>query len=572
MCFPPKFCLLPSSRLFFTLLSLAGLAMFGLRKRSSTPAVEGFQVRSGGELLGEHESHLRNIQRLCGVPERHWRTLYLDAMVAYANYVQRLPASESHHHPGPGGLLSHTLEALTHALRIRRGHLLPQGADAEEITAKQDLWSYAVFSTTLLHDIGKPLMDQCVTLFDAGGKRIGLWDGLAPMQAGLWYRVRFRPDRVHRLHERAALLLAQRIIPEPALAWLVSDPHVTAVWLACICGDHDEAGVLGEITQQADTLSVAASLGAPASSAPLPGARIPLYEKLLTGLRYLLKEGSIPLNRSGAGAWFDGEWLWLVSKRGIDTLREHLTQEGHSGIPSRNDRIFDELQQFGITLANGERSIWKATVTGEGWSHTLTFLRFPASRLWPDGHTRPEPFSGTIIPVDEATECDEPAEASPAILPQHEAAMETIPATHIPEKNEHDDSGEHASSPSTTEDQASGAGEQFFAWLTEGLKESRFELNAASARLHRVTEGLLLVSPGLFKDYDAVEWHHVQKRFQKLKHHRKTAQGTNIYTYQVMGKRNKSRVKGFLIELPNAHLDGIDLPPPNPHLTLLEGE
>ena len=80
----------------------------------------------------------------------------------------------------------------------------------------------------------------------------------------------------------------------------------------------------------------------------------------------------------------------------------------------------------------------------------------------------------------------------------------------------------------------------------------------------------MLVSPGIFKDLDKENWQHVQKRFQKLKLHRKTPQGTNIYTYQVTGKRNKSRIKGFLIEEPDAVFEGISLPSPNPHLALAE--
>ena len=556
--------------------------MFGLRRKHSSPHPDSLQVMLPVDLLTAHSIQVKSIQRLAGVPESHWKSLYLDALLAYAGYVQLLPASESHHHPGPGGLLTHTLEAVTHALRIRRGHLLPQGADTEEITAKQDLWSYAVFSSTLLHDIGKPLMDQIVTLYDLGGQELGQWDALSPMLVGSWYRIRFRQQRTYRLHERAALLLSRLTLPTPALSWLASDQKVMAAWLAAVSGDYEEAGILGEISQQADSLSVAGNLGSPVVTATMPGARTPLHERLVTGLRYLLKEGKIPLNRDGAAAWFDGERLWLVSKRGIDALREHLTQEGHSGIPTRNDRIFDELQQHGITLANGERSIWKATVSGDGWSHTLTFLCFPVSRLWPDAHTRPDPFQGTITPVSEdgAAETEDENETSlPLVTTRKHSepvsplrASEVVDGDHESLTFEQTDECEDASPPD--EDDSAGsadAGKAFLDWLLAGLREERFELNSATARIHRVEEGLLLVSPGIFKDFDKAQWQHAQKRFQKLKLHHKTSQGTNIYTYQVVGKRNKSYIKGFLIELPDAQFEGIALPLPNPHLSLIEG-
>jgi len=574
--------------------------MFGIRRKQNPPHPDCLQVLLPLDLLGQRTKQVKTIQQLAGVPKAHWRTLYMDALLAFAGYVQQLPASEAHHHPGAGGLLDHTLEVVTHALRIRRGHLLPHGADAEEITAKKDVWTYAVFSSALLHDVGKPLMDQVVTLYDKQGQELGYWDALTtPMISDGWYRIRYRKNRQYRLHERTALLLSRLILPTPALNWLASDRAVLAAWMATVSGIYEEAGVIGEISQQADGLSVAESLGAVDATAQLPGARIPLHERLLTGLRFLLKENQIPLNRNSAAAWFDGEHLWLVSKRGIDALREHLTQEGHTGIPTRNDRIFDELQQNNVLVANGDRSIWKATVSGDDWSHTLTCLCFAASRIWPDPNSRPEKFSGTVSPAEagtiiESDEAEEPINIEPktptatVTQPCNDTENETTgfdPVTFFSGSQTEADASPSETTHVVSESQSSlpnpsalveelssdeDPGKLFRAWLHDGLLKDKFETNSVNARIHRVEEGLLLVSPGIFKDFDRENWQKTQKRFQKLKLHRKTTQGTNIYTYQVTGKRSRSRIKGFLIELPETVFEGVTFPAPNPHLKLAE--
>ena len=563
--------------------------MFGIRRKQSPPHPDCLQVLLPLDLLGQRAKQVKTIQQLAGVPKAHWRTLYMDALLAFAGYVQQLPASESHHHPGAGGLLDHTLEVVTHALRIRRGHLLPHGADAEEITAKKDVWTYAVFSSALLHDVGKPLMDQVVTLYDKQGRELGHWDALTTsMPCDGWYRIRYRKDRQYRLHERAALLLSRLILPIPALNWLASDRSVLAAWMATVSGIYEEAGVIGGISQQADGLSVAESLGAADTTTQLPGARTPLHERLLTGLRFLLKENQIPLNRNGAAAWFDGEHLWLVSKRGIDALREHLTQEGHTGIPTRNDRIFDELQQNNVLVANGDRSIWKATVSGDDWSHTLTCLCFSASRIWPDSNSRPETFSGTVIPAEAGAVVEsDVAEETKIAEPRESTATATEPPNNAKNTTSFDPVVFFSASQSETEQVVSedrstpsvfaeelsddeDPGKLFRAWLHDGLLKDKFETNSVNARIHRVEEGLLLVSPGIFKDFDRENWQKAQKRFQKLKLHRKTTQGTNIYTYQVTGKRSRSRIKGFLIEEPEKVFEGVTFPPPNPYLKLAE--
>ena len=571
--------------------------MFSLQRKLPPPHPACLPVKQPLDLLGQHSRTIREIQQLAGIPQKHWRILYLDALASYANYVQLLPASEAHHHADTGGLLRHGLDVALHALRLRRAHLLPQGADTEEIVAKQEVWSYAVFSAALLHDIGKPLMDQSITCYDQRGRDLGSWNALtAPMSPTNWYRIRFRREREYGLHERAAPLLAPLILPQSALIWLTSDRKLLSIWLATISGTFEDAGVLGQIIQQADGLSVAADLGASNDTPRLPGTRQPLYERLLTGLRYLLKENKIPLNRNGAGAWFDGDRLWLVGKRGIDSLREHLSQEGHTGIPSRNDRIFDELQQNGILIANGDRAIWKATVTGENWSHTLTFLCLPATRLWPNPDSRPEVFTGTITPVEIDTD-----KSSPESLQQHAPSLEDTRIQNQPNKTSvtSDEQVPPSSSPhpfdaveyftpkssppepqnqndvTSSTDQTTtqnnkeietDPGQAFLAWLHDGLKQNRFETNSTRARVHCVEEGLLLISPGIFKDFDRENWQLVQKRFQKLKVHRKTTQGTNIHIYQVTGKRSKSRINGILIDDPEHVFEGVILPVANPYL------
>ena len=245
---------------------------------------------------------LRQIHRLLSVPAIPLNELYQTAIVNYARFVQQLPASEAHHHSGPGGMLDHALEVVTHALTIRRGYLLPPGANPERLAQEQDLWTYAVFSAALLHDIGKPVVDQCITLFDAKRHPLGHWDPWqgSMVERGLWYRVDFVRKRNHRLHERVGPLLARMILPSTGISWLASNPEVLTQWIAAISGDTNESGILGEIILRADGESVARNLGA-GNPTQLPNTRIkPLHERLLTGLRYLLDQEALPLNTNGA--------------------------------------------------------------------------------------------------------------------------------------------------------------------------------------------------------------------------------------------------------------------------------
>jgi Putative helicase len=174
---------------------------FWTRRSSHTPPVAGsLPVLEPKALLAPHQSKLTAIRKLAGVPKVHWQAFYLSAFEAYARFVQQLPASEAHHHAGPGGLLTHGLEVVHEALKLRRGRLIPLGASAETLATTQDLWTFATATAALLHDLGKPVADQRILLYDRRGRTLGSWDPWAgPIRGDAHgYRVEFLRSRSYR--------------------------------------------------------------------------------------------------------------------------------------------------------------------------------------------------------------------------------------------------------------------------------------------------------------------------------------------------------------------------------------
>jgi len=102
-------------------------------------------------------------------------------------------------------------------------------------------------------------------------------------------------------------------------------------------------------------------------------------------------------------------------------------------------------------------------------------------------------------------------------------------------------------------------------WLQAGVSSGSIHVNGPNAMVHRVHEGVLLVSPSIFRSgasFLGVDWGVMQKKFFKLKINRKH-NGTNILTYFVEGG---NQIKGVLIEDPSVIFQG-DVPEPNPLLT-----
>ncbi|KAA0945764.1 relaxase [Pseudomonas proteolytica] len=603
-------------------------ALFQRKRSASAPmapteaAVKGkglTRPESAASLLAtpRRQKLLEHIWQRTSLSRKQFRSLYLAPLERYAELVQQFPASESHHHAYPGGMLDHGLEIVAYALKLRQSHLLPAGTTPEDQVAQAEAWTAAIAYAALLHDIGKIAIDLHVEYAD--GNTWHPWHGplLHP------YRFRYRKEREYRLHSAATGLLYNRLLDGHILDWLSDYPALWSSLLYVLAGQYEHAGVLGELVTQADRASVAQELGGdPARVMAAP--KHALQRKLLEGLRFLLKE-ELRLNQPQASdGWLTQDALWLVSKTVSDKLRAHLLSQGIEGIPSSNTAVFNVLQDHGMLQPTvDDKAIWKAVITSEGgWSHTFTLLRLAPALIW-ESAERPPPFSGTVKVVQKEAVS---ATAGRSTSPSGEAAAMTvngrpssapvIPAAtaasadglddllelftspdnaHIrpspPGNNEpkqalvQQESDAPATSPASASQERGSrpppSGEHFMVWLRQHIDSRKLIINDAKALVHTVADTVYLVSPGLFQRYaqehpqsavfakedKVTDWQWVQKRFEKLDLHRKQENGLNIWTCEVTGPRKSRRLHGYLLNDPLRLFN--DVPMNNPYLTVL---
>ena len=562
---------------------------------------------------------LEHIWQRTSLSRRQFATLYLAPLERYAELVQQFPASESHHHAYPGGMLDHGLEIVAYALKLRQSHLLPAGTTPEAQAAQAEAWTAGTAYAALLHDVGKVAVDLHVEYAD--GTVWHPWHG--PLRQP--YRFRYRKEREYRLHSAATGLLYARLLDPGIFDWLAGYPDLWAALLYVLAGQYEHAGTLGELVVQADQASVAQELGGDPSKA-LAAPKHALQRKLLDGLRFLLRE-EFKLNQPQASdGWLTQDALWLVSKTVSDKLRAHLLQQGIDGIPASNTAVFNVLQDHGIALPTPDgKAIWKATVASDaGWSHSFTFLKLSPALIW-EAAERPAPFAGQVqveqeqedkaqqvpaalgadrtkpepalsgespvTPVMTAAAADNGVGALLDLLDMAPAASGPLPMPPEPvadaQAHAEGDSRASAVAPpppappaSAPRPQAEPSGEDFMAWVTQGVRSRNLIVNDAKALVHTVAGTAYLVSPGVFQRYaqehpqvatiarqEKLEaWQWVQKRFEKLAAHRKQASGLNIWTCDVTGPRKSRRLHGYLLARPEA-LFG-EVPLDNPYLRL----
>jgi len=138
--------------------------------------------------------------------------------------------------------------------------------------------------------------------------------------------------------------------------------------------------------------------------------------------------------------------------------------------------------------------------------------------------------------------------------------------------------------------QAPDGAHRFMAWLQQGLANGTLPVNVAGALVHFVPEGMLLVSPRIFREFatrfgddghgpapaagDPDIGKTMQRQFLRAGWHRRAGKGVNMLSYQVMrGERAVSQLSGVVIPNPERFIHLV--PAINPalvHLPAKEGE
>lgn len=328
--------------------------------------------------------------------------LYQKPIERYAEMVQLLPASESHHH-AQGGMLDHGLEVISFAAKLRQSYVLPLNAAPEEQAKQKDAWTAAVIYLALVHDVGKSIVDIEMQLQD--GKRWLAWNGIPTLP----YKFRYIKQRDYELHPVLGGFIANQLIAKETFDWLASYPEVFSALMYAMAGHYDKASVLAEIVQKADQNSVALALGGDITKL-VQKPVISFAKQLILALRYLVSQ-KFKISAKGPGdGWLTAEGLWLMSKTTADQIRAYLMGQGIS-VPSDNRKLFDEMQAHQVIERTSEgTAIWYCQLNADaGWKpkDKFSLLRIKPEVIWDNIDDRPELFAGAICVVEKENETEE---------------------------------------------------------------------------------------------------------------------------------------------------------------------
>lgn len=359
---------------------------------------------------------VNNIKIHLGLSTENWNKDGLPLIHNFLLLVQRLPASESHHHAGDGGLACHTLDVAAMALKQSAGRSFPPNGKTEDIPRLTPVWKYGILVAALLHDVGKVLTGFNITLSDKDGKNAKTWlpdTGNMPINA--YYNVDFLDENHHYTkHAEIGWSFFMTLVPESTRQWITDmSPDLVLLLRSYLSGCHNDS-IIEELVKSADMASVSADLATGNRQRFANAKRTPLIEIIMDTLQEMLSDRGryFTVARDAGGDLFcKGDTIYMISKNVPDYIRNYLQQNNPAiaeSFPNDNNRIFDTLFEYNAIKPNPfdeRKAITNIAVQFNKSDKSIvqtqfTVLAFPAKTLYPDG-VYPSEFSGLLEIVKE---------------------------------------------------------------------------------------------------------------------------------------------------------------------------
>lgn len=389
------------------------------------PYQEGYPGLVSGEwFMRSYQKELLNrILHSIGMPASELALYVEPILVNFAELAHMLPASENHHHSGPGGLLRHSLEVAALTL----DGCLTTAFDNSETPARRSMrlrrWYVAGIAAGLLHDSGKPLTDIRATDFEGNNQWIYAQETLHEWSVRHnlpRYFLHWIPGR-HGNHVQVSVAQATRIIPPAVLAWMIEGGHdIYEAMLDAISGAGSSP--LTELVKRADSASTKRDLNRGDVNGGGGGTGVPVPRLVSDAMLRLLADGTWTVNTPGSRVWVAPDGVYIAWNQGAAEIVQMLVGDGVVAIPRSPDTLIGTLVDHGIAerAPNGEL-YWLVTphvLRKNGSGPALRCMKLVnADMLFPTTPI-PPPISISLGKEGQQTEVIAPNDTAPAVAAQ----------------------------------------------------------------------------------------------------------------------------------------------------------
>lgn len=312
------------------------------------PFIEGFPAYLTSDYLLKLQKELYDkLLGDVGLNFEDFNRLVRPVILNYVQFVHLLPASENHHHSGPGGLLRHGFEVAYLAMNGTKNKAFDSRKTPSERSKRSKRWPVAGLITGLLHDTGKAVTDMHVVYhpdnlrwLDSEGS-IEQWAEKHNLDK---YYIEWQKGR-HGRHVAKSRDLVSRLCPPETCTWLrEGGDDIYEAILEAIVGD--ETSPLHGPLMMADGKSTQMDMATGDSPQYMTG--VPVIKLLMNAMHRLIQDGVWKINEPGARVWTSTEGVFVAWSSGAREVIDLILEDKVEGIPRTSDSLLMRLVDEGI--------------------------------------------------------------------------------------------------------------------------------------------------------------------------------------------------------------------------------
>jgi hypothetical protein len=312
-----------------------------------------FPIYSAEDLLGSQarQKDIENIKSVLNLPGKLFDSLYYQLIKNFAELTQNLPQTHYGIFSHSGGFLDHGIQRALRSLSLCLHYFFPQEKTLQMANQQEALWIYAVFSASLLLDVGKLAVKYQISLCEKDGTKIRDWQpyfGPMTKQNAKFYQFDFVKENRDHLGWLVTSLLARQLMIDVddsnsktpnGFNWIASNPIVLEAWLRMLNNDSRGVGSYLTVIPIADAQIIEAYLNSQKIGTGSGGQPTGLFttehlntsEAFLQWLREALANGTLALNGEGALVHQTNDGILISSelfKQFVDSNSRYSNPEG----------------------------------------------------------------------------------------------------------------------------------------------------------------------------------------------------------------------------------------------------
>ena len=321
---------------------------FDLKKNVYPAPDEAIPAVTTEDIIGSQTALIKELMTAVSMTDEEKNQYLWPVIRQLAAFVHLLPASQSHHHNGRGGLFRHSLETALFAVNIAKNRILDVNANPVSSYHNKSRWYLAIAIAGLLHDAGKCVTDMTIT---AQAKAISWLPTTETLAKWLIrnqikdYFCTWNLNRINHQHECAGAILYTLIVPTVTRQYLEESysSKLKNELYESLAGIRREGAEIANTVIKADSASTKKDISRQLREGFHPGVNSPIVVCLEKIMQQLVETQKWKVNVLNSPLWVTERGIFLIWHRAISSIKAISNSTEFASMPPDPDVWFDKL-------------------------------------------------------------------------------------------------------------------------------------------------------------------------------------------------------------------------------------